>query len=695
MRFNLISTTRLSLISTIRFSLISTIKQLNSISTIRLSSISTIRLSPISTIRQISSISTIRQLSPISTIRLNSISTIKFSSISMIKLSSISMIRLSSISMIRLSLISTTQFSLILILRICWFISTVMIRFKSVYCMWSLLLNDDTSPWSSYLLNDLYVESLGHVTTLTHLVVIPDYTLRPLKKVINPSHLVVSHCLVSFNSDFLLIQPMPHRTWIVVLMNCASFLYSLFRGANLRPGSMIARLINCLISCLLDCPPDWLTAVGEAVRRSDEGGEIDDSSDRSTESVIDDSTEGLTDDSTDDSSDDSSDDSFDDSSDDSFDDSSDDSTRDSSDDSTEDLSDGSSSGLSGDPTGGLRFFVAEGSTDDLRFFVAKGSIGDLRFFVAEGSIGDLRFFVARDLNDRSTDDSLFDCSSNCLSSCSSNWLTEMNGSLYCEMRSNWLYNCLLNTDGNLDDWKKFENRDEVDCLFDENDETERSEIDDERLRPKFVFKWILMMMKMKFSSNKHLNISSSIHLRGFFFWRVLYRAFSMMIFSSLDIHTSRLLKVSRNRRKRVCKTSDLKFFSVHSSKSSWYCSHNSLFMRLSCSHSLIFVSTHFFQSWISFIPPFNSGCEAILQGFSGLRGSGMLWLRSSFCKGSRACDDREIALAAEQFCKNLIACEIVCRVNLPWLRDGTNLVGWDSKEEIAESNSLSGCWQQK
>jgi hypothetical protein len=36
----------------------------------------------------------------------------------------------------------------------CWFISTMMIRFKSVYCMWSLLLNDDTrfrllsSRWS-------------------------------------------------------------------------------------------------------------------------------------------------------------------------------------------------------------------------------------------------------------------------------------------------------------------------------------------------------------------------------------------------------------------------------------------------------------------------------------------------------------------------------------------------------------------
>ncbi len=43
----------------------------------------------------------------------------------------------------------------------------------------------------------------------------------------------------------------------------------------------------------------------------------------------------------------------------------------------------------------------------------------------------------------------------------------------------------------------------VDCLLidwfsDEDDETERSEIDDEDLRPKFVFRRILMMMKMKF-----------------------------------------------------------------------------------------------------------------------------------------------------------------------------------------------------
>ncbi len=32
----------------------------------------------------------------------------------------------------------------------CWFTSTVMIRFKSVYCMWSLLLNDDTRFHSIY-----------------------------------------------------------------------------------------------------------------------------------------------------------------------------------------------------------------------------------------------------------------------------------------------------------------------------------------------------------------------------------------------------------------------------------------------------------------------------------------------------------------------------------------------------------------
>jgi hypothetical protein len=40
----------------------------------------------------------------------------------------------------------------------------------------------------------------------------------------------------------------------------------------------------------------------------------------------------------------------------------------------------------------------------------------------------------------------------------------------------------------------------LDCLSDESDErTERSEIDDENLRSKFVFRRILMMMKMKFS----------------------------------------------------------------------------------------------------------------------------------------------------------------------------------------------------
>jgi hypothetical protein len=196
---------------------------------------------------------------------------------------------------------------------------------------------------------------------------------------------------------------------------------------------------------------------------------------------------------------------------------------------------------------------------------------------------------------------------------------EVSDRLYDEMRSNRLYNCLLNTDENLDDWKNFENRsDDVDCLFDEGDErTDRDEIDDEGLRSKFVFRKILMMMKMKFSSSKHLNISSSVHLGEFFSWRMLYRAFSIVIFSSLDAHTSRLLKVSRNRRKRAYETSDLKSSSVHSSKFFKYWFHKFSSMRLSFSHSLIFVSIHFSQFWISFIQLWLrtrcSDCEAVLQ----------------------------------------------------------------------------------
>jgi hypothetical protein len=143
----------------------------------------------------------------------------------------------------------------------------------------------------------------------------------------------------------------------------------------------------------------------------------------------------------------------------------------------------------------------------------------------------------------------------------------------------------------------------------------------------------------------------------------------------------------------VLDTSDLKFFSVHSSKSSWNCSHNSLSMRLSVFHSLIFVSVHFFQSWISV--SIHSGCGAILQGFSGLRGSGgALWLRSSFARVQGLAVVEGLLWLRSGFAR-VVACGSVCRVDLPWLRGGTNLVGWDSKEEIAESNSLSGCWQQK
>jgi hypothetical protein len=45
-----------------------------------------------------------------------------------------------------------------------------------VYCWMS------TYDWSSYLMSRVYILSVGHITTLTHLVMIPNYTLRSLWK---------------------------------------------------------------------------------------------------------------------------------------------------------------------------------------------------------------------------------------------------------------------------------------------------------------------------------------------------------------------------------------------------------------------------------------------------------------------------------------------------------------------------------
>jgi hypothetical protein len=70
-----------------------------------------------------------------------------------------------------------------------------------------------------------------------------------------------------------------------------------------------------------------------------------------------------------------------------------------------------------------------------------------------------------------------DWSSDWSSDCSSSWLyeggrgdtsNEVSGRLYNEMRANRLYNCLLNTDENSDDWKNFENRDNSFCCTDDS-----------------------------------------------------------------------------------------------------------------------------------------------------------------------------------------------------------------------------------
>ncbi len=107
----------------------------------------------------------------------------------------------------------------------------------------SLLIELSTNHWSSYLLSDLYVGSVDH---MTHANSIRSDYLRMInllvrhwdhfKKMINSFYLVINHCLVSFNSD-LLIHSMSHRTWIAILMSFAS-LFSCF--------------FNCLIDCLTD-----------------------------------------------------------------------------------------------------------------------------------------------------------------------------------------------------------------------------------------------------------------------------------------------------------------------------------------------------------------------------------------------------------------------------------------------------------
>jgi hypothetical protein len=113
---------------------------------------------------------------------------------------------------------------------LCWFISTMMIRSKSVYCMWSLLIDDDTYHWSSYLLSDLYVGSVGHVTHInpirsgyyqpTWLVNLLVRHWDHFKKVVKPCHqpgysiaIALSHSVVY--SLFILCRIVHEYHWLI------------------------------------------------------------------------------------------------------------------------------------------------------------------------------------------------------------------------------------------------------------------------------------------------------------------------------------------------------------------------------------------------------------------------------------------------------------------------------------------------
>ncbi len=308
---------------------------------------------------------------------------------------------------------------------------------------------------------------------------------------VSSARLFNSHCSVSFSS-VLSIHSMPHRTWIAALMNFAS---------------LFSCLINCLIDSLTDdfndCLSDWLNEVGGADGWAGENDEVDDLNDCSTDDSSDDSTR----------------------------DSSDDSTRDSSDDSTDDSTEGSSSDSSGDstddPSGCSKFSVVRDDCLPVDWFSDESdermnSLNDCSFDCSSDCLtgcfssgfcgdrwverNDMRGEMSDRLYDEMRNNRLYncllnidcspDCSPDCSSdwspSCSSSWLSrdERSGMsddcLYEEMSDNRLYECLLkNTDENLDHWKNCENRNEID--------------DDEGLRPKFVFRRILIVMKMKFS----------------------------------------------------------------------------------------------------------------------------------------------------------------------------------------------------
>ncbi len=262
---------------------------------------------------------------------------------------------------------------------------------------------------------------------------------------INSSHLVVSHCLVSFNSDSF-IHSMSHRLWIAALMNFASLI-----------SWFISWFIDCLsddlIGWLITRLIDWLTGVSGANGRSGlngwprdwltEVGGVDGPSDRWTGRPWFSGVRGLNDGC---------------------------STKGLSDSSIASSSDGLTEGLSGSssrgPSGCFEFSVVEMCSalptieECSGFSMMKNDCLSVDWFSDE-------------------DDEEVDCLNNCSSGCSpdcspgwppgysSSWLCgggwvgrgamsgEVGSRLYDEMRCNRLYNCLLNTD---------EDDEEVDCL---------------------------------------------------------------------------------------------------------------------------------------------------------------------------------------------------------------------------------------
>jgi hypothetical protein len=115
-----------------------------------------------------------------------------------------------------------------------------------------------------------------------------------------------------------------------------------------------------------------------------------------------------------------------------------------------------------------------------------------------------------------------------------------------------------------------------------------------RLRFKSILRRRLITFELNVSTL--LTISSSIQNVRCFFSRIRIKNFAIIICESFKIHMFRFRRAFRKRLRRMFNISDLKSFSIQSTKFFLNCFHNVSFFRFSRSYEIIVVCTKMFLS---------------------------------------------------------------------------------------------------